>query len=546
MCYKPTILFSLLAIFTQCFTFQLPISRLLSTNYVTTHGNVTLNKDNYGFYVNVDFSDNINQASDSEGYDPSLAHVSLALYTSKTILTYSCLGFSSYYCQSYGCSESINYAPTLILPDFQVTSGYLATAEVFLDYDSWSLKTFATIATSCFSYQNSSYGSQRYGIVGLGINDTEAISNFDVARTFYISVAQDLFSGTLLFGSDPHGVVTSNPKVGTLTSTAEWQINSATVLITIKDAVISATVSAIFDLNANGLGFPSSVFGELLSNFEDQAGVNCLSQIYLPICYYTGKIKDLPTITLSIQGVSIDLPPTLYVVGNPDEDTSVEQITLNFRSLDPTYTGNNYVTSDFESYIIFDQTFLSFYYAEFAYNNANPTVTLYSPFSSSIIWPYITGGVVGLVIIIIVIACCIKRRRNKRRLAQGRSNNPNLNGLNQSEEVPLAQVNIPSAAVVNYPSYDEYVPQLPSQENRAYNFNNNVHNNNNNNSEPGALNFTAPVPAEQIRNSGEGYVPPVLVEEGNQAGNQQGIYSNDYLQARQAFIRGDMSKPDRE
>lgn len=428
---------------------------------VTDQGQIVLQKDSVGFFVNVDFAYNPDDASDSEAADPDIGAMSIALYTSETILSESCLQFSDYNCTEFECYAYTQRAK-VYLPYF-VAEGHLATSSVYLDYNYWYLENEAVIATTCTQNTYSPYGSDRYGILGLGQNTTQ--SNFIDSTLFSITLERDASSGTLLFESNSN-ITESSTFVATLTASANWHIDASDATITIDDTETSFSGKIIFDLDATEIGFPSSLYQSIIDNFQSanpEVG-GCTSETYQPSCGYNGKIKDLKTITLTVQGQNIDIPSTVYVQGYTDGETDIDgTITLNFRSLDPTYTDYSYVTETYSNYIILDQNFLSYYYAEFSGSFEDYTVTLQTIYSNDDgdsgcpTWVYIVGGVGGFFVLSLFTCCicgCIKRRRDKRRAACKRvfQTEPIVNETDQTGLVNNDQVasNLPYPAQNNY------------------------------------------------------------------------------------------------
>lgn len=436
-------------------------------DYVTKSGSVTINKDTNGYYVNADLSYNYNDASDSEGYDSDIAQMMLALYTSQTMFSSYCLDFNYYYCSSYGCSEYTWESTTASYPSFDVLTAYPASANLYLDYGNWELNSNAIIASSCSNDIYYNYGTNRSGILALGVNNT--LNNFINTSMFSISLARDGSSGTLQFYSN-EDVVSSSAYTGQLYTTEDWQVAPTSVYITLGSNFISTTAGLIFDINSPGIGLPQFVFDDIIEDIETTADISCTSDTYSPICYYSGDISDLPTITLNIQGVDIAIPPTVYVQDATDDDTYVDQMTLNFRLVDSGESGYNYVTETFSGYIILDSSFMSYYYTEFSYNGGSPTITIYSPYTSNIIWPFIVGGVLGFVVIVFIVCCCIRKRKN--RLAQQAAARLIVvnEGINTSDQAPLVanQANLPYPAQ-NYPAQNYPAQNYPApQHNQAY------------------------------------------------------------------------------
>ena len=317
----------------------------------------------------------------------------------------------------YGCTAYTSSSSTPVFPYFQVTEGYYAKADVILDYTYWQLNTNATIATSCTT-TGTNFGQGRIGLLGLGRNGTQA--NFLVNSSLF-SVYLDPYYGksTLLFESNTN-ITSISTFVGSLSTNADWNVLPTSVQISCLNYSVTENLGAIFDINANGIGFPLTIFQAILQTLEGTGTLNCENGTTTPECYYYPKSGfSLPTIKLFIQAQDqeIDLPPDLYISGDLD-GTGTASVTLNLKAVDPSLSGASLVTSAYQNYIIFDKNFLAYYYTEYtAGKEGGYTVTLYKPNFETpgpVVWPWIVGGVFGFIVIVGVILFIIKRRRNKR------------------------------------------------------------------------------------------------------------------------------------
>lgn len=434
MPYKLSLLLCLSCVFVALTAAQKRPTQLNLWSPVTKEGQIDLQKDSMGFYVSVDFQENPSDASDSDAYDPSIGIMSLALYTSHTILSNSCLQFNQYPCDSYGCSPYPSWPSDINLPYF-IADGYLVNAQVYLDYNNWILNNYAILANSCPSNTSYPYGSSRYGVLGLGFNSSR--TNFINSSVFSINLDRSGVSGTLLFASNSD-ITSSSKNVATFTADSNWHISAKEMTIKVGDLELSLTTRIIFDLDADAIGLPLSIYQEFLTNFQDaNPDVPCNNANYKPTCSYNGRIGDLKNIKMTIQGQKIELPPTLYIEDQTDADVSIDSsFTLNFKALDSSLTDESYVTPEYENYIIFDQNFLSFYYAEFSAIDTGYTIDLYTQYDTSAstdspVWPYIVGGIAGFFLLALTICCicaCVKKRRQRRRatrrVIQSANDNP--------------------------------------------------------------------------------------------------------------------------
>ena len=444
---------------------------------VTENGQIILQKDDIGFFVNVDFAYNPDDASDSDAYDSDIGAMSLGLYTSQTILSQSCLQFYEYECSQFSCSAYTQKAK-VDLPYF-VAEGHYAEAPVYLDYSNWELNNYAVIATTCTGNPYYPYGSSRYGIVGLGFNTSQ--SNFIGGTTFSITLQRDASSGILLFDSNTNVTESESATfVASLSASSNWHIDASDTTITIEDSIIDFSGKIIFDLDATEIGFPSSIYQIIIDSIQTanpELG-GCTNEYYLPSCGYNGKIKHLKTIKLTVQGQEIKIPPTVYVQGCTDGDAEIDStITLNIRALDNTYSDYSYVAENYANYIILDQNFLAYYYAEFEANDDEYTVTLqtlYGKHESSDwpVWAYIVAGIGGFFVLSLFTCCicgCIKRRRDRRRAACKKvfQTGP---VVNSSDQVSLVNNDQVADGNVNYPAQNNYYYPPPTY---SYNQNGN-------------------------------------------------------------------------
>jgi len=131
-------------------------------------------------------------------------------------------------------------------------------------------------------------------------------------------------------------------------------------------------VSAIFDINSDAIGLPAQLFTTFVGALNSNFGVSCAAgAVNQPVCTYSGEISSLPTVNLEISsGAPIVITPAMYTVraGNGG-------FTLNVRALAPSYTGVNFINSDWANTIVLGNTILGHYYTYF--NLQDSSVNLY-------------------------------------------------------------------------------------------------------------------------------------------------------------------------
>lgn len=380
-------------------------------------GNITLLKDDYGFYVPVDLT-----YSYSDNSDSNTAQMLVGLYTSNTLLaTSNCLNFSAYNCTEYSCNpNTVTFSKDYL--DFSADGVYASSVEVYMDYKDWRLTANALLANSCSSNAQMSYSSSRSGIIGMGIENASS-ANFMSADLFTISLDQYASTGYIAFEVD---FVKGAQKlqVASLESDDNWQVNAGASTIAIKDSVIGMDIAIlVFDLNTDVIGLPTNIYREVLANLEKELSITCSNSGYKPVCSYQGKISSLPDIKLSLQGSTIPIVPQIYVENAQNTDTSVSSITLNFKALANNASGINYVSSSYGGAFVLGTNFMSYYYTVFD-GSFDRLIEIYGPQSdsSSLLWLYILLGCLGLIIVIGVgIYFCRRKKAVKGKVRQAGS-----------------------------------------------------------------------------------------------------------------------------
>lgn len=468
---------SSLQLITEATSLSNPTKLRLLNGAVTSQGRIALQKDTVGFYVNVDFAYNPDDASDSDADDYDMGAMSLALYTSQTVLSQSCFDFYEYQCSEFDCTPYTSATSRVDLPYF-IAHGYSARSIVYLDYGNWALNNDAIIATTCTGNPDYSIGSYRYGVLGLGLNTTQ--SNYLNGTVFSIQLDRYGDSGTLLFDRN-YTITDAASYAASLTASSNFHIDASDTVISIDDTQSTFSGKIIFDLDADAIGFPSSVYQDVLDNLQSaNANLFCGTDTYMPQCTYTGKVKHLKSIFITVQNTNIEIPPTVYLQNQTDRHAKIDgTVTLNIRSLDSSETGYSYVTPLYENYMILDQNFLSYYYAEFSQNGDYGSVTIWPIYPDNSdsdgcpVWVYIVSGIGGFFFLSLTICCicgCIKRRRDRRRAANKRVFQTDAN-INAEDQGSLMN-NDQGAAGLPYPAQNNYYyppPAYSYAQNGGYN-----------------------------------------------------------------------------
>lgn len=374
----------------------------LSNSFASKNGNIQLTKDYFGFYVNVDLT---NKATEDpqQHFGTNTVSMILALYTSQTLLVENCLHFSPYNCSQYSCTGYLNESTTIHSPYF-TGEGYLAKADMYLDYANWNLNTNASIASSCSANTVLPYGLTRYGVLGLGTANNSR-QNFINSPMFSISLAPDLLSGQLLFGQND-AINSSRDLVAVLPADEDWKVNANSLEIVVGNKSVRLSANLIFDINAEALGLPIELYNRVLDFFATEVPMNCITHAYQPVCFYNGDVSALPNITISIQDQIIVIEPETYVQNATFKGNS-SIITLNIKAISPNLTDYSYITSKYNNYIILDSHVMSNYTVLFDATSSPPTIKLYGSvidYRGDLFWVEVV--VLAVIFLAVVFCCC--------------------------------------------------------------------------------------------------------------------------------------------
>jgi len=395
------------------------ISNTNSTNKkvgVTASGYVPLYKNSKGFYAGVDL---IRDDSSWPYFSSNTVAVELGLYTSQTLLASKCVGFSKYDCQKYQCSVNTWVYNTVQYPYF-IAAGPTAWANAYLDYSHWNLEDYAFFPSSCDGPGSSSYGSNGMtGIVGLGLNNQRY--NYHVSNPVFSLYLQPVAgnAGYLMFQKDLR-FASSSQAAATWKTDKDWKGTvSGYIEVGSSSSIYLSSVSLVLDAAADTIGFPSTVYSNVIQGFTN-AGIYCSGSKTRPSCSYGNYKSRLPKISIQLSypnSGTFYIPPEVYVFNYSSylNQTIISSFTLNVKTLSSNYTQENYVTPAFDNSIILSADVLSQYYIVFDGSNSyTQSISLYNasnnpPVPGSIPWySFVIGGVILAVIICACCRCCCR------------------------------------------------------------------------------------------------------------------------------------------
>ena len=340
-------------------------SSFLLHRTTTEFKNIPINNTDVGFYINL--SADVDKKVDLTCMFP-------ALYSSKTFFSSACGKFFQYQCKEPTCKEFPEQATTAEYPSFSA-KGHEISSSVYLTKQDWSLNVNALYATEC-SGTDGEYGDGMYGMVGMGI-DGDSYKNFaNKGLTFSIYLDEDVEKGELMFSKDKKRALSADP-VASLPANNNWHVKGINMLEVGKKKIEVKETSLIFDINSQAIGFPVSMYKEILEAIstnvqgavltcpkEEEKETNSFN--YRPTCEFTGNVTAVPTISVSIGNQNFDLPSKIYVQYIKNVSESKGSIQFNIRALSSELTDvKNYVTPSYDNYIILDSYTLSYYYTVF-------------------------------------------------------------------------------------------------------------------------------------------------------------------------------------
>lgn len=344
--------------------------------------------------------------SDNIGTDDN-SHMMLALYTSLTLLAGNCLSFTPIFTDEDE-NSLVNEISNLNYPYFTVKSGFNSPFQfgLFSTYSNYDLD--AMIATSCSQQGPSSYGSDSFGLLGMGINNN-ALSNNQTPVIFSIYLNAPTGDGQLLFTTDFSHTVSHTP-VSTLIADVNWHVLGVSSLKIGAFSYHTSSTNLIFDVNSYLIGLPLTIYKTVISALQSISSVSCPADTYSsPACTYSGHIVNLPDIVLGVGTEKILIPPAVYAVSG-----SANTITFNFRALSSNMSDINYITSSYSSYIILDSNFMSYYYTVFTAGSNTGTITLYAAIQTTDNTLTIVFIVLGFIVLLMFLVFrCGCQKKNK-------------------------------------------------------------------------------------------------------------------------------------
>jgi len=380
-------------------------------------GEIQIQRDPDGLFINVDLADSSPMANDT-------VKMILSLSDSGVLLVDSCLNFNQYPCGYYHCSEFTTFYKTDNYLNFNAST-IQASAAVSLDSEYWELQEPASVARSCATNSSKYLGTGRYGILGLGTEGSSA-SNFLKQPLFSVYMYSDFQGGVLKFAND-HLKYANGSLLGSLPAYENWTVPIFGGMM-ISHPIFSNPGfqgNLVFDINADVLGMPLDLFNKVMyfmALCQWPTYVVCSNDTYQPTCNYTGYVKNLPDITLSTGdlGVRFKIPVDLYLKDFKSREDFVNSVTLNFKALDPSLSGESYVTPEYANTIIMDGRSMSKYYFIFDATSGSNNIQVYpanpnathskpkpqpTPKDPNHKWLYIAGA--GMIFVVIITVCCI-------------------------------------------------------------------------------------------------------------------------------------------
>ena len=444
--------------------------------HATSSGIINLQKDSFNqFYVNADLSyywgtrnssksSNSTNSTNSLGSNPDTGRMMISIVNTDTMVATSCSNFYYYDCSSstsclkYSNTKSIDY------PTFTANVNY-AQSHIYLDYSYWSISSnYLYIASYC-STSASSIGSGTYGVLGLGTGNGGS-SNFGYSPIFSIFINSDLTGGKLLFKSDTSTYAQSSNSYTSFYASSTWQISTSSAYLQVGSYSVGMSGNVMFDINSNAIGLPQSYYNSFLTYFGYLSGVYCYSgYTSRPYCYTSGRLQDLPDLTLSISGSQIKIPSAIYA-SVASSSGSYTYFYLNFKATSPSLTGVNYVTSTFQNSIILDANFMRYYYTVFDATSGSNYIYLYlSSNGTPSPAKWIGGGAFVAILLISICCCCAKKNRGVvTTVTAAPLNNTAFNNTTQVVYTqPAIVTTVPTysydANQYNYPGYNVQQPQ---------------------------------------------------------------------------------------
>jgi len=386
--------------------------------YATRSGHIPLVLKEQGFFAHVDFVNHADQASDEDVDNDDYGNMMLALYTDKTFFGKQCQGFNDY-CEKYKFRcELPKEKAHLVFPYFE-TDSQTILSEVFLDYTHWSLKSMAHMSTECSGFYSGGYGL-------LGVGTEGSLMNFlNLEPNFAIEISKDLLNGTFSFDKNLQKPDSDVP-LAKLNSSSNWQVSNAQTISVLKTSIY-ANSTVIFDLGSDSLGFPVSIYNEIVAALENypEMGQCQTNTDFKPDCQFAGDIRQLPQIIINIADQQLAIPPEIYVIQTQSSFYYSDSISLKIKALSPNTSEGSYVTPDHSNYIILGYPIMSYYYMIFDGGHksidpkraVNPSISLYlskNYQNSAYFWLIALAGFLVIISVGLVYYQCQKHKKARK------------------------------------------------------------------------------------------------------------------------------------
>ncbi|MGF1925149.1 MAG: pepsin-like aspartyl protease [Bacteroidia bacterium] len=333
---------------------------------------IPLNKTASGYSISVQLPDSSNGNLLIALYTPNIV-----LFNSSSPLNFSTFPATLSFCESSAdpfpvCSQELFNSS---YPYFDATGNALFTLEdpvtLPLDDDTTSVMFYEMLISTNVT-SNASFGQGNYGLFGLGRSNVKTFTypNLPNQLSLYLNTSSD---GTILIGTPDLTYAASNTTVSQAfdVDSETWEISHVNLFVfSINGSPMyhfQVEQSVIFDINSDAIGLPLNLYNLFLIVMKNYGLTDCVASTNAVTCSYSGSLSALPTVTLlGKNGTEIILPPQLYL--NNKGPTS-QEILLNVKGVDPALQGRYYVDPSYNTFIILDSTFMSYYYTVFDWDS---------------------------------------------------------------------------------------------------------------------------------------------------------------------------------
>lgn len=414
---------------------------IIAAIFVTSLNGFHFNPVSGVYTANTSFLSNVSSSQGTMLEFPVL----LGLYTSTILLPNQCLNFSMQSCNDLiTCSSNNTSLRTIEFPYFEATGiEYIVN---FTLSDGIQENTIGLVPSQCNAGLGNLYGSQSYGIIGLGTLANSPPEN-SVPIYFSIYLGPDSFSNVFLLNYDST-YSTSDTPVAVLQADSDWHVKGITKVQVGNNSVsLPNNTNLIFDMNFDAIGLPLSIYSEVIEQLNTTVSAICqgYGNNLAPNCSYSGTIEDLPNITISMNNQTFIFTPQVYVQNGSSFTGNVSTFNLNLRAVDNTLSGLSYVTPIYEDYIILGTPAMTYYYTVFnmtptglfisLYTSSNIAIIPLAPdsdnSSSSLIQLFIILAIVAACVFLYVAAYCYVKKHKKKE---------NVDKDNETKEIALISI----------------------------------------------------------------------------------------------------------